>query len=49
MDALNNARYVEGTGSLSHDFAITSSGHYRVFVQNKSSVQINAAGSYYFN
>lgn len=49
MDALNNARYVEGTGSLSHDFAITSSGHYRVFVQNKSNVQINAVGSYYFN
>ncbi|MEI2994976.1 MAG: hypothetical protein V8T24_08930 [Roseburia hominis] len=35
--------------SLAHDFAITSSGHYRVFVQNRSSVQINAAGSYYFN
>ncbi|MBT9643739.1 M56 family metallopeptidase [Roseburia hominis] len=49
MDGLNNARYVEGSGSLAHDFAITSSGHYRVFVQNKSSVQINAAGSYYFN
>lgn len=49
MDGLNNARYVEGSGSLSHDFSITSSGHYRVFVQNKSSVQINAVGSYYFN
>ena len=49
MDGLNNARYVEGSGSLAHDFAITSSGHYRVFVQNRSSVQINAVGSYYFN
>lgn len=49
MDGLNNARYVEGTGNLSHAFSITSSGHYRVFVQNRSSVQINAAGSYYFN
>ena len=49
MDGLNNARYVEGSGSLSHDFAITSSGHYRVFVQNRSSAQINAVGSYYFD
>ena len=49
MDGLNNARYVEGSGNLSHGFSITSSGHYRVFVQNKSSVQINAVGSYYFN
>ena len=49
MDGLNNARYVEGSGSLSHDFAITSSGHYRVFVQNRSNVQITAGGTYYFN
>lgn len=49
MDGLNNARYVEGTGNLSHGFSITSSGHYRVFVQNRSSVQITAGGTYYFN
>ena len=48
MDPQNSVRYVEGTGSLSHEFAVTQSGFYRVFVQNRgSSGSITASGSYY--
>lgn len=46
QDGWNNVRYVEGTGSLSHNFAITSSGNYRVLVQNRSSVTLTASGYY---
>lgn len=46
QDGWNNVRYVEGTGSLSHNFAITSSGNYRVLVQNRSSVTLTATGAY---
>lgn len=46
QDGWNNVRYVEGTDSLSHSFAITSSGSYRVLVQNRSSVTITATGAY---
>lgn len=48
MDKWNSVRYVEGTGSLGHNFAITSSGNYRVFVQDRSGTGITAGGSYYF-
>lgn len=48
QDPWNNVRYVEGTGSLSYNFPITSSGNYRVLVQNRSSVTITASGNYYF-
>lgn len=46
QDQWNNIRYVQGSGNLSYGFPITSSGSYRVFVQNRSSVSINAVGSY---
>lgn len=46
QDGWNNVRYVEGTGSLSYNFPITSSGNYRVLVQNRSSVTITASGYY---
>ncbi|MBO5347117.1 MAG: signal transduction protein, partial [Lachnospiraceae bacterium] len=46
QDSWNNVRYVEGTGSLGHQFAITSSGNYRVLVQNRSSVTLTATGAY---
>lgn len=48
MDKWNSVRYVEGKESLSHSFAITSSGNYRVFVQDRSGVDINSTGGYYF-
>ena len=48
MDKWNNVRYVEGSGALGHEFAISSSGDYCVLVQNRSDVNITAGGSYYF-
>lgn len=48
MDGLNSVRYVEGKGSMSHNFEITSSGRYRVLVQNLGNETLNAAGNYYF-
>lgn len=48
MDPQNSVRYVEGTGSMGHEFAVSQSGFYRVFVQNRgSSGSITASGSYY--
>lgn len=47
MDGLNSVRYVEGTGSMGHDFKIESSGRYRVLVQNRGNETLNAAGNYY--
>ena len=50
MDPQNSVRYVEGTDSLSHTFAVDQSGFYRVFVQNRgSSGSITAAGSYMYH
>lgn len=49
QDQWNNVRYVQGYSSLAYDFPITSSGSYRILVQNKSSVAINAVGSYYYH
>ena len=49
MDKWNNVHYVEGTGSLSHAFTASSSGNYRVLVQNRgSSGNLNAYGNYYY-
>lgn len=49
MDPQNSVRYVEGTTSLAHDFAVDQSGFYRVFVQNRgSSGSITAKGSYMY-
>ena len=48
MDKWNNVRYVEGTGSLSHEFAVSSSGNYCVLVQNRGTVDITSGGNYYF-
>ena len=41
-----NSKVAQGTGSNAYDFEITTSGFYRVMVQNLSSVEIAAAGSY---
>lgn len=48
MDEGNDVRYVQGSGSLAHEFEITESGRYRVLVQNRSKITITAAGNYYF-
>ncbi len=39
-------RYVSGSGAKSHTFLLDQTGNYSVFVQNKSTVSITAAGSY---
>ena len=49
MDPGNNVRYVEGTGALGHDFAISKSGFYRILIQNRSDVTITASGSYCYS
>lgn len=48
QDGWNNVRYVEGTDSLGHSFSITSSGKYRVLVQNRGNSTITATGAYYY-
>ena len=46
MDDDGHARYVSGDGALAHNFSITSTNDYRVFVQNDNSIVLNAAGGY---
>ena len=47
MDKWNNVYYVQGTGSLSHTFTTSTSGNYRVLVQNRaSSGTLTASGNY---
>lgn len=48
QDSWNNVRYVEGTGSLGYNFQVTSSGNYRVIVQNRSNTTLTASGYYYY-
>lgn len=48
QDSLNNVRFVQGFGTLSHEFAIEESGNYRVLVQNRDKVTITAVGSYHY-
>lgn len=48
QDKWNAVRYVEGNSSLAHNFSITSSGKYRVLVQNVGSSDISASGNYCF-
>lgn len=48
MDPHNNVRYVEGKGALSHSFAVSETGKYRVFVQNRGTKNVSAGGYYYF-
>lgn len=48
QDKWNAVRYIEGNGSLAYNFPITSSGKYRVLVQNVGSVDISASGNYSF-
>lgn len=48
MNEGNDVRYVQGSGTLSHEFEITESGNYRVLIQNRSRVTITAGGNYLF-
>ena len=42
----NSATVVEGSGTGGHDFTISSSGFYRVMVENRSSQEITVSGGY---
>jgi len=48
MDPHNNVRYVEGKGAFGHSFAVSETGKYRVFVQNRGTKNVTAGGGYYF-
>ena len=48
MDPHNNVRYVEGKGAFGHSFAVSETGKYRVFVQNRGTKNVSATGGYYF-
>lgn len=39
-------RYVNGSGTTSHDFEITKAGYYRVYIENLSGETITVAGAY---
>ena len=39
-------RYVKEKGRIYHEFALTKSGNYQVFVQNKNSISVTADGNY---
>ena len=49
MDDDGHARYVSGRGALGHDFSISTTNRYRVFVQNDSSITLRARGAYVYN
>lgn len=51
MDHEGHARYVETTGSAAHDFKITETKNYRVFVQNNykdGKTKLNAKGYFLY-
>jgi len=39
-------RYIVGSGSVEHDFQITQSGNYRVYIKNQGSVETSVTGMY---
>ena len=43
-----NKKYVSSTSySVSHDFSVSKTGSYRVYVQNMSNSKISVSGNYY--
>ena len=41
-------RYVEGSGSVGHDFSLTQTGNYKVYIANESGTTVTANGSYVY-
>ncbi len=41
-------RYVNGSNTVGHSFALTQSGNYRVYVENNSGVTVTVGGSYVY-
>mgnify|MGYP003293699200 CR=1 FL=1 len=48
MHANSDCTVVAGTGTGGHDFTVTSSGYYRIMVENRSSQEIHAVGGYQY-
>ena len=40
----SSIRYVTGSGSITHDFALTQSGNYKLYIKNTSNVAVTVAG-----
>lgn len=49
MDDDGHARYVSGKTALAHEFSITTTNDYRVFVQNDNDVVLKASGGYTYS
>lgn len=47
-DTAGNLRYVQGSGSISHIFDITTDGEYSAYVENRSSTAMQVTGSAYY-
>lgn len=39
-------RYVSGSGAIGHNFSLTQSGNYRVYIANNSGTTVTATGGY---
>lgn len=48
MHANSDCSVVEGSGSGGHDFTISSTGYYRIMVENRSSQTISVMGTYQY-
>lgn len=46
MDDIGHAWYINARGSAGHNFSISTSRHYRVFVQNDTTATLNAGVTY---
>ena len=46
VDSSGRRRYVRATDEVNHDFAISTAGTYRVFVENENAVSVEVDGTY---
>ena len=46
IDSDGSKRYIIGSGNITHEFAIDTSGYYSVFVENRTTTSIDVGGHY---
>lgn len=46
IDSDGSKRYIIGSGDITHEFAIDTSGYYSVFVENRTTTSIDVGGHY---
>lgn len=46
IDSDGSKRYIIGSGNITHEFAIDTSGYYSVFVENRTTTSIDVGGYY---